>query len=173
MSGHRLRQIRGERSQTEVAEQAGIAQSLLSALETGEREMTAWAAQKLAPVLGRQVLEMAPDEDDPGTRGYLTTREAGERMKPKHSPDAVSALCARGKIPGAKKMIVKGRDRWMIPENFKVKHDENWGRLSERKKNSIVRKYLDGATAGELSREYGIDPSYPSLLIKRGYPKLK
>jgi len=47
-----IRERRGHRSQTEIAQAAGISQAFLSDLERGRKRLTPATAQKLAPVLG-------------------------------------------------------------------------------------------------------------------------
>jgi transcriptional regulator with XRE-family HTH domain len=47
-----LKESRGDRSQSEVAQAAGISQGFLSELERGRKRLTPGTAGKLAPVLG-------------------------------------------------------------------------------------------------------------------------
>jgi transcriptional regulator with XRE-family HTH domain len=47
-----LKESRGNRSQVEIAQAAGISQGFLSALESGRKRLTPGVAQKLAPALG-------------------------------------------------------------------------------------------------------------------------
>ena len=47
-----IRERRGNRSQTEIAQAAGISQAFLSELEGGLKRLTSGTARKLAPVLG-------------------------------------------------------------------------------------------------------------------------
>lgn len=47
-----IRAWRGNRSQLEIAQVAGISQGYLSELETGSKRLTPGAAQRLAPALG-------------------------------------------------------------------------------------------------------------------------
>jgi plasmid maintenance system antidote protein VapI len=47
-----IRERRGQCSQTEIAQAAGISQGFLSELESGRKRLTPATAQKLAPVLG-------------------------------------------------------------------------------------------------------------------------
>ncbi len=47
-----LKEQRGNRSQMEIAEAAGISQGFLSELESGQKRLTPGVARRLAPVLG-------------------------------------------------------------------------------------------------------------------------
>jgi transcriptional regulator with XRE-family HTH domain len=47
-----IRERRGQCSQTEIAQAAGISQGFLSELESGRKRLTPATAQQLAPVLG-------------------------------------------------------------------------------------------------------------------------
>lgn len=47
-----VKSFRGNQTQVQVAMKAGISQEMLSAIETGSRELTETTAKKLAPVLG-------------------------------------------------------------------------------------------------------------------------
>lgn len=169
-TGARLRALRGDRKQTDVAADAGISQGQLSELENGKPIKNS-VALRLANVLGDGVLGLVSSEDD-RREGFLTTEEAGATMKPPETREAVRKLCSSGRIPGAKKMYVDGRDRWMVPIGFQVIPPDKWGYLSERKKNNIARKYLGGKSGSDLAREYDIDQSYPRHLVNRGYPKV-
>jgi len=40
-------------------------------------------------------------------------------------------------------------------------------RLTQEQKNEIVAQYLDGVSTRKIAAEFGVDPSYPSILAKR------
>jgi transposase len=46
-------------------------------------------------------------------------------------------------------------------------------RLIEEQKNEIVAQYLAGVSTRKIAAEFGVDPSYPSLLAKRYGVKLR
>lgn len=168
----RLRELRKGRSQAEVAYESGMSQSIISALELGSRSLTPETAQKLAPVLGSEVLQIVENEYE-GLEDYLSLEEAGQVMNPPKNSSQMKRLCEMDRItPSPIKKEIRGIARWFIPKGFRVSYPANWGVLDERRKNNIARRYITrSATGKELAEEYGIDPSYPSQLVKRGYPK--
>ncbi len=167
-----LRELRGNITQARVAEQSGVSQSMYSYLESGRLFLKKDTAKMLKKALGKEVMDLVHIPAD-HIEGYMSTKDAGKRMRPRMDQDDVRRLCSSGRIPGSRKVLIEGRQRWQVPIGFKVEGGSRWGNLSERKKNAIARDYISGLKTGrQLAAIHKIDPSYPSQLVKRGYPKL-
>ncbi len=165
-SGERLKELRKalKLKQPELAEKAGVSQPLISDLENGKKHLTGFAAAGLASVLGAEVWELAPQTAHV-PKGYIISSDAGKRMRPQEDEEHVGRLCNADRIPGAIRSELDGKIRWLIPENFRVlPNPAGWGRISDRRKNAIARRYLNGESGPDLAKEYGINHSYPRKL---------